>query len=830
MRHPLPALALSCAAALVVGASLPAAAAPTGATPVPRPGPAALYAPPATTPVLSNADGWDAPPTMVSGTAVATDGEFVYTDYLYDDHGADTVPPPGVGAAVDTRPPTSSTPFSAPTGDLVYPTDGDRYGYDAADLLELRVEDRADALAVRVTLNTMLVPDATAVAIGIDADERTTTGVDDWGHGIGSLGELGLEHVLYTDGEQAVLDGTPVTVATDTTRNQLDLRIPHAVLDPGEAAWRLYAVTGIADGQGGFVAPAPTPSATAPGGDPTASAPPVFNVAFRYEADGDEPMGVAPPDAIGSRSATYGTWREDAQAKALAARDISAFAADVDFGALAAGHTSSNVPDHGFTDRLYVASTDLGEGVADQRPWFLNRIQPYGLYVPEGVDPDTPTPLTVVLHSMGANYNQFQAASPHTYTELADERGSIAITPEGRGPDGFYHDTAELDTFEVWATVARMFALDPDATTITGYSMGGYGTYRLVGRYPDLFARAFPVVGPPEEGAVLLAGNEQTGGYTDGTVDPTTDTTPLVPSFRNVPVLAWYGSADELVPLSSALTHMQAFDDAGLRYEQDVFSSDHLALALRDEWGRGRDFLGDARVDHDPAHVSFGLLPASDDPDLGLVADHAYWVAGVTVRDGADTAGTGVVDAVSDAFGQGAPEVARDQGGGSDPLPYASRSLTWTAVPDAAPAPTLHLDLTNIATVTADLDRARIDTAAPAVASAAVEVTTDGPTTVTLLGAFPQGVQVVDGDGAPLDAEVADGQAIVALPAGATTVRFRLAAADASPSRGSAGGGRPSAAPATLPTTGGGAAQGAVAMLALAALLGRVRRRARAGS
>ena len=821
MRHPL--LALVAAASLVACTALPAGAAPAPPDTMPRPGPAALYAPPATTPVLSNTAGWDAPPTMVSGTAVVTDGEFVYTDYLYDDHGADTIPPPGVGAAVDTRPPVSSTPFSAPTGDLVYPTDGDRYGYDAADLLELRLENRADALAARVTLNTMKAPDATAVAVGFDTDRRATTGIDDWGHGIGSLGELGLEHVLYTDGRTAEVDGIPVEVTADTTRNQLDLRIPHDVLDPGDATWRAYAVTGIADGQGGFAAPAPTPSATAPGGDPTASAPPVFNVAFRFEAQGDEPMGIAPPDAIGSRAATYGTWREDAQAKALAARDISAFAADVDFGAMAAGATSSNVPDHGFTDRLYVASTDLGEGVADHRPWFLNRIQPYGLYVPEGIDTDTPTPLTLVLHSMGANYNQFQAASPHTYTQLAGERGTIAITPEGRGPDGFYHDTAELDTFEVWATVARMFDLDMDATTITGYSMGGYGTYRLAGRYPDLFARAFPVVGPPEEGAVLVAGNEQTGGYTDGTVDPTTDTTPLVPSFRNVPLLAWNGAADELVPLSSALTHVQQFDDAGYRYEQDVFSADHLALAIRDEWGRGRDFLGDARIDHDPAHVTYGLLPASDNPDLGLVADHAYWIAGVTVRDGVDTAGTGVVDAVSDAFKQGEPTVARDQGAGSDPLPYTSRSLTWTGVPSVDPSPTLHLDLTNVATVTADLTRARIDVSPPALADAAVEVTTDGPASVTLLGGFPASTRVVDASGAPLDADVAAGTVTVALPAGTTTVRFTQGASGTE----AAGTDADRAVPAAsqLPTTGGGAAGIGLALLGAGALLARRRRR-----
>ena len=71
------------------------------------------------------------------------------------------------------------------------------------------------------------------------------------------------------------------------------------------------------------------------------------------------------------------------------------------------------------------------------------------------------------------------------------------ITPAGRGPDGWYYGTAGADMFEVWADVARRFDLDPAWTAISGYSMGGYGTYKFAAQYPDLFARANPVVGPP---------------------------------------------------------------------------------------------------------------------------------------------------------------------------------------------------------------------------------------------------------------------------------------------------------------------------------------------
>ena len=53
-----------------------------------------------------------AKPLLVSGTDAYRDGEYLYQDYLYDDHGADTganVSPPGVDG------------FSPASGDLLYP-------------------------------------------------------------------------------------------------------------------------------------------------------------------------------------------------------------------------------------------------------------------------------------------------------------------------------------------------------------------------------------------------------------------------------------------------------------------------------------------------------------------------------------------------------------------------------------------------------------------------------------------------------------------------------------------------------------------------------------
>src|SRR3954464_14062863 len=135
--------------------------------------------------------------------------------------------------------------------------------------------------------------------------------------------------------------------------------------------------------------------------------------------------------------------------------------------------------------------------------------------------------MVVLLKWVDANYNQY--TNSNNQSQLGErDGGSIVITPAGRGPDGFYAGYAEADTFEVWADVARLYKLDPDWTVVSGYSMGGFGTYRMLARYPDLFARGFSVVGIP------------------GTVND------QLPSLRNTPLLAWNAQNDELVNIQDS--------------------------------------------------------------------------------------------------------------------------------------------------------------------------------------------------------------------------------------------------------------------------------------
>src|SRR5687768_8790612 len=125
-----------------------------------RPGPNILYAPPPRAPQLENTGFWKAPPILISGASAYRDGEFLYQDWLYDDHGARAARDPG-----DPRRNTDQG-ASAPSGSYTYPTDP-VYAGNAADLVELRVRALRKATAFRVTLNTLKDPERVAFTVAI---------------------------------------------------------------------------------------------------------------------------------------------------------------------------------------------------------------------------------------------------------------------------------------------------------------------------------------------------------------------------------------------------------------------------------------------------------------------------------------------------------------------------------------------------------------------------------------------------------------------------------------------------------------------------------------
>ena len=685
-----------------------------------RPGPDLLYADPPAAPQLENVRGWKADPILVSGATSYRDGEWVYQDFLFDDHGAtgvyDRETPYGASAHL----------YSPTAGTFTYPKDP-VYANNAADLVEYRLRPGRKATAFRVTLNTLVDAERSAFTIALGAPGAATTA---WPHGAGvtSPAELFLTWHGST-AELRTADGTALPAPglhVDLERRQVELTVPTTVWDPGTGTVRTTIGVGLWDPEAGsYLAPAPGPAtATTPGGG-TPDGVALVNVGPRVDEPLPEFAGFTMGDtaALGAVKAPW--WRERQQSQQLTLGDVSPFAADVDFGKLAARtRDDSGVPTSGSIDRIFASRFVHGQGVDPAKMCYsisagfsagaacigrtVGQLQPYNLYVPRKPQPAKGHGLTLLLHSLSANYNQY--AGSKNQSQLGERGdGSLVLTPAGRGPDGFYAGVAEADTFEAWNDVARHYRLDADLTAVTGYSMGGFGTYRMLARWPDLFSRGWAVVGTP--GSV----NDQ------------------LASLRNTPIMNWVAAADELVNVRSTEQMQQDLTAAGLRYRHLLFpTADHLTLAGNDEYGDGAAWLGDARVDRDPEHVTYVVDPREDSPSVGR-ADHAYWLSGLTVRD-PQAAPTGTIDVRSAVSGAGVPPVlpvATGAGavvGGQQPMAYVERSQAWGDAPAEEAADRLVIRATNLGTVVVDVARAGVSCAA------ALDVTTDGPLRVVLSG------------------------------------------------------------------------------------------------
>ena len=693
----------------------------------PRPGPAVLYWPLARAPQLENTGPWRAEPILISGASAYHSGEFVYQDFLYDDTGADATP---------------ETPGS---GTYTYPTDP-VYARNAADLVELRVKPLPHGTAFRITYNSMLDPElvASTIVLGDAAGVRALP----YGANLRGPAEVFVTVHGSTGDIVDAATGTRIAeaaVEVDTDRRQVHVCVPYTAFQPGGRAVRVAAVTGLWDvAHGRYLVPQATADETHPGGAGTLVNPPAaFNAAFRF----DEPLSG------------FNDFRTTRQGSVLSSGDLSPFFATVDFAKLRA-HVNDDmpgqaggVPQTGYMNRILASHFESAQGRGSattlqpdrcpasgcEPPAFAGRLQPYEIYVPTLPAPRSGHGLFLNLHAAGGNHNNYSGFASRWQEQVGERHGSfISVTPNARGPAYWYFGQAGAEVFEIWADVAHRYKLDPSRTVIGGLSMGGYGTWKLAGQFPDLFAAAPTIVPCASAGVFWQQADQEAPPITQGGAASMTRL--LAPSFRQVPQLMWTGSLDPVCAHWAQVEYANLLDAMGYRYEFFSFLGQGHAFVLGNEFQPMVDWLGDRRVVRDPAHVTYVLNGMMDEPEVGLNADHAYWVSELQLRDASVTPPVGTIDVFSHGFGVGDPmptpthfESGELQGTPSAQFPsglrpYELQSRDWEAVSTIPKENRLDIVATNISEVTIDPKRAHVT------CRAEVNVQSDGPITVTLAG------------------------------------------------------------------------------------------------
>jgi dienelactone hydrolase len=590
-----------------------------------------------------NLSDWVGDPTMLSGQTRVSKGELIYDDWLYDDYGADIDQGP--------NPPAFRGNLAPTQGDYRYPTNSARYGYNAADLRELRLAADTYGLHLVVYLQTLKERNAAAFTLAIDSPgDRIDT--DQWPDGIG-IDAPKADHFITAWGTAGfITDGLGKRIrvprlAVNLAENAIEVDVPWKDLPHlRDRQARLYMATGLADPAAKrYLQPQPgQPTATTPGGGlPGMTA--AFDVAFD-------------PNETFTRFLSH--WGEEVQSQALFNRDLSSLGQYVDLGQLERGSSDNfaAAPGH-FYNRIFRSHQDYGEGInlknnpsapgGSPDPQFLSPYQPYGLYVPSSYTPGNPSALLINGHSLDVNHNEYEAVSPNLYNQLGDDRLSFVITPLARGMDTWYIDSGFEDVLEAWDDLKAHYSIDDETTSIGGYSMGGYMTYRMGLLMPDKFAAAADYVGPP---AYQLwfppAPPEPTSAY-----QVAGQTNNIITNGLDLPFEINDTGGDELVPVAGAMQQAQTFTDLGRPHDFFFYpAGDHFALIAGDEWSHTQGFLDRyPQRNLDQTEIAYRRYPSMDLPQLGHRFDGAYWVDGMVVRTPTDTCAPGTASCES-AFGQ----------------------------------------------------------------------------------------------------------------------------------------------------------------------------------
>jgi predicted peptidase len=184
---------------------------------------------------------------------------------------------------------------------------------------------------------------------------------------------------------------------------------------------------------------------------------------------------------------------------------------------------------------------------------------PYRLFIPDSYDPSKTYPLVLFLHGAGerGTDNTIQLTANNGAAVWADPNNQSANpcfvlapqcpdneqwvdTPWGLGSydieDVMVSDEI-LMVMDIINDLKKEFNIDATRIYSTGLSMGGYGTWDINLRYPNVFAAALPVCGAGDPSKAALIASK--------------------------PIWAFHGDQDNTVPVAADREMIQALKNAG---------------------------------------------------------------------------------------------------------------------------------------------------------------------------------------------------------------------------------------------------------------------------
>lgn len=206
---------------------------------------------------------------------------------------------------------------------------------------------------------------------------------------------------------------------------------------------------------------------------------------------------------------------------------------------------------------MALASSDLPAQL--DRPEFERHLHvygndtlPYRLLRPKTMEAGRKYPLVLFLHGRGEcgkdNFMQLRYVGP-LFLDSAnrDNNACFVVVPQCPVKQfwaNIYNGRLQPEpskpmkgVIDMLGKLRRDLPVDKNRFYVVGLSMGGYGTWDLIARYPEMFAAAAPICG----------GGDATTGI----------------NIKDIPIWAFHGAQDNIVPVEQTRKMIEAIKHAG---------------------------------------------------------------------------------------------------------------------------------------------------------------------------------------------------------------------------------------------------------------------------
>lgn len=216
------------------------------------------------------------------------------------------------------------------------------------------------------------------------------------------------------------------------------------------------------------------------------------------------------------------------------------------------------------------ANTELMQLFKRRTHTFEQTTLPYRIFIPDNYNSSQSYPLILCLHGAGERGNdnerhiwKHDLALSWAKPEVQKSNPCFVVAPQCPKKlkwnyVDWHKGTFSIDTVEpgnelltvvnLLDSLLKEFNIDIKRQYVTGLSMGGYGTWDIITRYPERFAAAVPMSGAGDFSKVA--------------------------SLKNVPIWVFHNTHDKIVPVSGSRDMVQAMNKAGLSVLETINISD----------------------------------------------------------------------------------------------------------------------------------------------------------------------------------------------------------------------------------------------------------------